>query len=385
MAQQTKTFRSKYQDQGKLNKLAQIVVENIGDIYDYFDAKNHRGAKVHFSTCFIHGGDNTSALNLYYDADFRVHYKCRTHACEKYFGTSVLSMIRGGLSHTEHGWVINGDKTVTFDQTVEFLLNRYKLKFWDIKGSETAGNNNHEFCKVISALSDDKIKKSKMTRTYYRSKVEIPSHYYLKRGFSIEVLDDYDVGTCKTFGKPLYNRAIVPVYDHNGETIIGFTGRSIFEKCGECRHFHDPNKNCHVFPKWRHTNGFQKEKILYNYNRAKEHILESGVIILVESPGNVWRLEESGVHNSVALFGVDLSIQQKRLIDESGALTIILIMDNDDNQTGQEGAKKIKEQCEKTYRVYTLDISKNDIGEMSTNEVTEDIKPWIDKAKELYN
>ena len=105
----------------------------------------------------------------------------------------------------------------------------------------------------------------------------------------------------------------------------------------------------------------------------------------MESPGNVWRLEEAGIHNSVALFGTSLNPPQKQLIDESGALTIILIMDNDENGAGQEAAVKIKEQCENTYRIYVVDINKNDVGEMSTNEVTEDIKPWIDQAKEVYS
>ena len=123
---------------------------------------------------------------------------------------------------------------------------------------------------------------------------------------------------------------------------------------------------------------------MYNYHKAKEHIASSGVIILVESPGNVWRLEESGIHNSVGLFGTTLNPPQKHLIDESGALTIVIIMDNDDNDAGQKAAEEIKQQLEKTYRVYIVDINKNDVGEMSTNEVTEDILPLINQAKEVY-
>tara|TARA_Y100001938_G_C8087402_1_gene432905 strand:+ start:915 stop:2066 length:1152 start_codon:yes stop_codon:yes gene_type:complete len=377
-----KTWHSKYKDQEKLNQLTEIVLENIEDIYEYFDVQSHRGQKVYFSECFIHGGDNRSALNLYYDADYRVHYKCRTHGCEAHFGTSLLSMIRGGLSNIKYGWSVPGDKTVSFDETVEFLLDRYNLDFNGLKGQKIDAGN-HEFSKLVNGLSGDKVR-GNITKDFYRSKVEIPSQYYLQRGYSIEVLDDYDVGTCKTYGKPMFNRAVVPVYDEVGETIIGFTGRSIFEQCPKCKSYHDPNKDCFYFPKWRHTKGFQKEKALYNYHRAKEHIISTGVIILVESPGNIWRLEESGIHNAVGLFGTTLNPPQKQLIDESGALTVVIIMDNDDHGAGQKAAEEIKKQLERTYRVYIIDIKKNDVGEMSTNEVTDDILPWINQAKEAY-
>ena len=103
-----KTWLSKYKDQAKINELTEIVLDNLEDIYDYFDVDHHRGQKVYFSECFIHGGDNRTALNLYYDADYRVHYKCRTHGCEAHFGTSLLSMIRGGLSRIKFNWIVTG-------------------------------------------------------------------------------------------------------------------------------------------------------------------------------------------------------------------------------------------------------------------------------------
>jgi len=257
-------------------------------------------------------------------------------------------MVRGGLSKIKYGWSSVGDKTVSFDQTIDFLLDRYKIKFNNLN-SEEIKVGNYEFCKTINALGQSKKEKGKITRDFYRDKVDIPSKYYLDRGYSIEVLDDYDVGTCKRYGRQMFNRAVVPIYDEDGETIVGCTGRSLFEECKKCRSYHD-----------------------------KEHVLKSGVIILVESPGNVWRLEEEGIHNSVAIFGTTLNDEQKYLIDSSGALTIILIMDNDD--AGQEAAEKIIKQCNRTYRVYNIKVG-SDVADMNTNEITEDILPIINKAK----
>jgi hypothetical protein len=44
-------------------------------------------------------------------------------------------------------------------------------------------------------------------------------------------LEDYDVGYCDNPAKPMYERAVVPIYDNEHKYIVGCTGRSIFEKC----------------------------------------------------------------------------------------------------------------------------------------------------------
>ncbi len=376
-----KTWSSKYKDQAKLNGLTATVLDNIDDIYEYFEVRYKTGEKLIFSPCFIHGGDNKSALNLYYNADYRTHYKCRTHQCENHFGTSLLSMVRGGLSHIRYGWTVPGDNEVSFEDTVDFLLERLGVTFAGLKG-ETHRADHQDFCRLVNTLQETTSLSGIVTRDYYRENVEIPSQYYLQRDYSIEVLDDYDVGTCTTYGKSMFNRAMVPIYSDDGIHIVGFTGRSIFEACKKCASYHDPKKKCYHFPKWRHTKGFEKEKCLYNYWKAKPHILETGVIILVESPGNVWRLEEAGIHNAVALFGTILNDPQKSLIDESGALSIIVLMDNDD--AGQKAAERITELCQKAYRLYFPDFSGNDIAELNTDSITSDILPWINQAKETY-
>ncbi len=379
-------FRS--YNQRQLKEISDILCSDIEHTLESLGVEDYKIIdKMVTMSCPIHGGDNSSALNLYYVGDtYRGNWKCRTHQCENHFGTSLLSMVRGGLSKMQYGWSTAGDKTVNFDQTIDFLLDRYKIKF-DKLDSEEIKVGNFEFCKTINALGQQERKKGEITKDFYRSKVDIPSKYYLDRGYSIETLDDYDVGTCKRYGRQMFNRAVVPIYDEDGETIVGCTGRSIFEECDKCRSYHDPSKDCFdpkneksfFIPKWRHSKGFSKEQHLYNFHKAKEHVLKSGTIILVESPGNVWRLEEEGIHNSVAIFGTVLNEEQKYLIDSSGALSIVLIMDNDG--AGQEAAEKIIEQCNRTYRVYNIKIGSADVADMNTNEITEDILPIINKAK----
>ena len=374
----------KYKDQAKLNALTSLVVNHIDKIYSYFDTEpSYKNNILIKSPCFIHGGDNPTALNLYYNADIRVHYKCRTHQCEDTFGSSLISLVRGGLSRVKYNWKIEGDKEASFNETVEFLLNITQQNFGDISSQEQYHNADKlKFASLINNFTTPEITKNKFDIEAYRNKVDIPATYYLQRGYSIEILDKYDVGTCNKSKKELYQRAVVPIYDESGEYILGFSGRSIHAECSKCKHYHDPTKKCHFFPKWKHTKGFKKENCLYNYWYAKPHIAKTGVVVLVESPGNVWRLEEAGIHNAVAIFGAHLSQNQKNIIDSSGALSIVVLLDND--EAGKKGAKKIYEQCSKMYRLYFPQLNTNDIGDMNVDVVTNDIKPLISKLGESY-
>ena len=374
----------KYKDQAKLNAITELTVQHLDRLYDYFNTEiEYKNDILIKSSCFIHGGDNPTALNLYYNGDIRVHYKCRTHQCEELFGSSAISLIRGALSKQKYGWKIRGDKEASFNETIEFILDFTKKEFEKLKGTHNSLDADKlRFSSLVNSFDTPDETDNGIDDEFYRASVDIPAQYYLQRDYSIEILDKYGVGTCNKRGRSLYERAIVPIYGDSGKSILGFSGRSIFEQCTKCKHYHNPKKECGFFPKWKHTAGFKNENCLYNYWSAKDTILETGVVILVESPGNVWRLEEAGIHNSVAMFGAHLSQNQKKIIDSSGAFSIICLLDND--EAGKKGAKKIHEQCSKMYRIYFPEFQGNDIGDISVDVVTNDIKPLISKIGETY-
>ena len=316
--QTSPSYNGKY-DFGKINSLSKIAMNYLDEIYEHFGIKrSYKNEILIKSCCPIHGGDNPTALNMYYNGDFKIHY------------------------------------------------NIEKMKF----GS------------MVNSLHSDDAKKGLISKEGYREKVVIPAPYYLQRGFSKEILEEYDVGYCDNPNKPMYGRAIVPIYDNEYEDIVGFTARSTFDKCNQCKHYHNPSEKCRHFPKWMHSKGFQKQKWLYNYWRAKEEILKTGVAIIVESPGNVWRLAEAGIHNAVAIFGTALNVDQRHLLDESGALSLICLMDNDD--AGQKAAKKIEEQCSRLYRLFFPSFEGNDVADLNIDKVTSDIKPFIENAMGVY-
>lgn len=332
-------------------------------------------------TCPIHNGDNESALNLYYEGDtYRGNWKCRTHQCEKHFKSSILGFIRGVLSTSKHGWEKNGDKTCSFTDVMNFCKSLLGLENMNISPSRISQDKNN-FSRIIDKIIEKPVTEKKISRVSVIKNIEIPSSYYIDRGFSKDILSKYDVGLCSNREKPMYNRVVVPIYDDSGEFLVGCTGRSVFDKCESCQSYHKEGSGCPPketawqHSKWKHSFGFKSQHYLYNYWNAKDHIYKDNYAILVESPGNVWKLEENGIHNSVGIFGCNLSDRQKLILDSSGAMTLFLIMDND--EAGERAAKEIKEKCENTYTVHIVKISSNDIADMTEDQINTEIKQFI--------
>ena len=173
----------KYNDQAKLNALTATAVQYIDKIYEYFDTEIEYSNETFIkSRCFIHGGDNPTALNLYPNGDIRVHYKCRTQECEEIFGSSLISLIRGGLSRIKYGWQVRGDKEATFNETVEFLLEFTKQDFKSLSSrNSTLDGDKLRFSSLVNGFSMPLPPTGGVKKDFYRSKIEIPSQYYLQR------------------------------------------------------------------------------------------------------------------------------------------------------------------------------------------------------------
>jgi 5S rRNA maturation endonuclease (ribonuclease M5) len=333
-------------------------------------------------SCPIHGGDNISAFNLYPEGEkYRGNWKCRTHGCEEVFRSSILGFIRGVLSRQDYGWSKNGDKVYSFDEAVKFAEKFLNQRLSDIKIDKKHIEKNN-FTNTVSAIVSSGTEEktiNKICRNQVRKSLTIPSKYFISRGFSPEILDKYDIGDCTNNKKEMYNRAVVPIYDADYKYLTGCSGRSVFEKCRLCDHYHEDicpiDAELFKNSKWRHSLNFKSQNNLYNFWFAKEHIKSSKQAIIVESPGNVWKLEEAGIHNSVAIFGTNLSNYQKMLLDSSGAMSLIIAMDND--EPGHKAAEIIASKCCKIYNISKLKISKIDIGDMTTEEIKQEILPQI--------
>lgn len=379
----TKT-KSHLNDQAKLKIVCDEICDNIESLLDSFEVEYKVNHKMISMCCPIHNGDNPSAVNLYPEGEsYRGNWKCRTHNCEKIFKGSVIGFIRGIISSKKYGWEKSGDEMCSFKEAVDFATSFIKKDLSQIKISRS-DRDKKQFSCVVNYFTNNNVKNDapKIIRSQIIKTLEIPAQYYINRGFSKDILVKYDVGLCTNSKKEMRDRIVVPIYDNTHKYMVGCTGRSIYEKCNKCKCYHNPTEECPhedyrwKYSKWKHNTDFKSQNHLYNLWFAREHILNSNTVIIVESPGNVWKLEENNIHNSVAIFGSSLSDRQKMLLDSSGAMNMIILTDNDD--AGKKAADQIKLKCQNTYRIFIPTITKADVGEMTTEEINQEIKPLLE-------
>ena len=371
-------------NQGSLKNICDKLCEPevIENLFDTLGIEYKFNNNFYSMCCPIHGGDNSSALNIYHIGDtYRGNWVCRTHSCEKIFLNSILGFIRGVLSQKKLNWTQKGDKMIPFSEVIDFVEKFLSIELKD--DGELYDTEKQKFLTTVSIFTENtplQDNTNALDRETVKSMLSIPSEYFLSRGFSREVLVKYDVGDCIKTNKPMSHRAVVPIYDNDFNVMLGCTGRSIYNKCELCSSYHSsvtpcPNpSNSFFYSKWKHSKGFKTDSSLYNYWYAQKYIKKSHCAVLVESPGNVWKLEMSGVHNALGIYGSSLSAKQKMLLDISGAMTLLVLTDND--EAGHKCRENIEKQCSKIYNVKHLYATKNDVAEMSVEEINELFKEY---------
>ena len=369
-------------DQAKLKIVCDDLCDNIEPLLQNLDLEYSLGTKMVSMCCPIHKGDNPSAVNIYHEGDhYRGNWKCRTHGCESTFKGSIIGFIRGVISSNKYNWTKDGDDSCSFEEALNYCLGFLNKDMKSIKISKSDRNKKIFTSLVNHVKNKSVITANRLTRDFVRQSLRVPAEYFIERGFSKSILDKYDVGFCDKPNKEMYSRAVVPIYDNDYQYVVGCTGRIVFEKCSQCGSFHSSTNRCPnevdrwKFSKWKHNQDFKSQNHLYNFWFAKKQILESHTVLIVESPGNVWKLEENNIHNSVAIFGSSLSDMQKMILDSSGAMNIVILTDND--EAGKKAAQQIKNKCQNTYRIFIPQISKPDIGDMTTQEIDTEIKQYL--------
>ncbi len=278
--------------------------------------------------CPVHGGDNPTGCRAYTNSAFG-YWQCHTRGCERIFRDDTFGMVRGIISRQRYNWNAEGDRKATLGETISFI--RRSLGIKGEGPNIVVDHSRREFVNQTRRLAVEDGVEGKWCRKTIRSRMDVPSRFFLGRGFSYEVLDRFDVGETQT--GPFAGRAVVPVYDHTGRMAVGFSARAT---------------TTNQTPKWLHSR-FSRARILYNMHSAFQEARRTGTIILVEGPADVWRLWEAGYHNAAALLGISLTDAQQVLLEASGASKVVVFLDDD--EAGRSAAMKIVGQLSRCFRV----------------------------------
>lgn len=349
-----KQSKKKTLSQPEIAKVCDLLSERIDELLHKFGVDYVEYPNRFSFPCPVHGGDSPEGCTIFTDGNTSVgNWKCWTCHCEEEWKENIFGFVRGVMSYQSGDNVSLND---AFDFCLEFLG---KSK---IEASETKHVNSNAKSKLLDLFQKKYVSpEQKFSRESIQSKLDIPSSYYLDRGYKEETLNAFDVGDCSEFGKPMYNRAVVPIYDIN-YNYLGCVGRDKTEKSKQ---------------KWLHSKGFKKNT-LYGINIAK-NFMEDGfkcpTLFILEGQGDVWRMYESGYKNSVGIFGSSLSDDQLVLLEEVGVMNLIILTDYD--EAGKKAAKQVVQKGGRRFNYYRPTISAKDVGDITTEKLRSELSPQL--------
>ncbi|MHA3846124.1 DNA primase [Mycoplasma sp. VS276A1] len=228
-------------------------------------------------------------------------------------------------------------KNWNFIQAIEYLAQQAGITydFSSYKNNENISTYSQETLELIDLLS--------ITNSYYKVQVltSQPALEYLKhRGLDdIALREKFDIGyapknktleylkslnydTSLMLKAGLINNDLHELFwdrvtfgiRNEFNELVGFSARSI-EAHPAAKYVNSPA-----------TELFNKSKILYNFNNAKEAIASKKEVIIVEGFMDAIALYKAGITNVVALMGVALTKEHLNLIKNN---KVILFLDND--------------------------------------------------------
>jgi DNA primase len=154
--------------------------------------------------------------------------------------------------------------------------------------------------------------------------------HLLKKGFALQDMIAVSVATQSERDRRTYDfyrhRLMIPIRDHYGR-IIGFGGRTMGD---------DPAK----YKNSRETVLFDKSRVLYGFDQAKESVRKKRRAIVVEGYMDALQLRHQGFTETVACLGTALTIHHAKRVSQL-AQTIYLVFDGD--TAGQRASLKTVE------------------------------------------
>jgi 5S rRNA maturation endonuclease (ribonuclease M5) len=324
-----------------LNKVKQIIFDDISVLLDDLDLEYMQVSDNIFMSCPIHeGSDNKQGVSI---SLTRHTWRCWTRGCHEDYQTDIFGFVKGVLD------------TESFSDAL-----RYICRLYDVDGAKTKEGGKKEpvkderFKHLMRAIRSKRDIVSPVESSTGPIETLSTSPYFERRGFKRSTLSHFGVKDCSDNMSPMRHRSIIP---------ITFSGVRVGHIARSSKQW--------LTPKYLFSEGLRKTDYLYNYDNAVSMAQDKSCMFLVEGQGDVWRLHETGVQNTVGLFGKDISETQKLLLIRSGVTILVVLTDND--QAGRESKIKIKRDMGRLFNLVFPKMHTKDLGDMSIERVQEQI------------
>jgi DNA primase len=165
---------------------------------------------------------------------------------------------------------------------------------------------------------------------YVPDQWDLLTQYMLKKGVGIDDLVSSGLTIKNAERNSWYDRfrgrLMFPIWDVHG-SIVGFTGRILVEK----------ENSGGKYVNTPQTALYDKSRVIYGLNKAKQEIKTKDLAVLVEGQMDVIACHEAGMKNVIAASGTSLTDEQVKLIKR---FTNNIAIAFDSDMAGQEAAKR---------------------------------------------
>ena len=291
-----------------------------------------------------------------YQSQDQIRFKSICHNSNSYklyyfINTNSFYCFREGKSFDTIS-LVQHVKHIDFNQAVSYICSVLHLQVGQIEQNEQLDN----WAELRRFLPNAEPEPDKLL-TYDKSILSLFDHLYpqewIDYGISADILDKFNIGW--------YARQAcisIPVI-FNGH-LVGVRGRYTREQDvakGKYRPICTLDGTVLKFP---------SSACLYGYDQNKAAIEKSHQVVLFESEKSVLKAPSYNLHNALAVFGSNISKQHIQILLELGVNDVVLCMDSDYKQVGDDEFKffvvKMKKLAAKLKPYFSVSIVYNNQG-----------------------
>jgi len=295
-----------------------------------------------------HSGDRDNPTAFSWRPDIG-KWVCWTHHCEEARGNDIFGLVSSIVG-------------LNFKDTTKWIHDRLAEKSIDIHQDSLPIENQYRgsVLHTHEPLNEEHIKFLKLD-----------PDYLIRRGFSKEVLRDYQAGLWDRPYTYMADRVVFPIRDHDG-FLVGYTGRTIHPESYFTEKSLEYRKWIHgrYFNQWPKRGELLISSLLFNLNRSKRIIAQHKRMIVVEGPLDGMKLEMAGIHNWVATLGTTFCANHRTLLVKYGITDLYVAYDNDEKtHAGKDGTNRLLRVVGDIFNVHTIEVPGHDCGDCSIEQL----------------